>query len=65
MKYIIHSISEGGFWNKKIGWVTNIKKATQFSEEFYSDKINGDNLLVTSGKDANWIIANYEMFNLS
>ena len=56
-KYVIHSASECGWWNNKIGWVYNVRQATQIpavqKEDYQSP------LPLSKGNDAEWVVAEY------
>jgi len=55
-KFVIHSESEKGFWNNDLGWVFNIKDATQLVP--YTDGTM-PRLPMSVKNDAEWIIAGY------
>lgn len=57
MKYVIHSKSERGFYNRQLKWVKYIEKATKFSR-----LTRFDPMFVTpptKNNDIEWIICEY------
>ena len=57
-KFVIHSESEKGFWNNDLGWVFNIKDATQLVP--CPDGMM-PRLPRATKDDAEWIIAQYDL----
>lgn len=56
MLYVIHSKSEKGFWDNNIGWVFRVSDASLFTQK---DK-ETLNLPNSVGKDAEWLIVDYD-----
>ena len=56
-KFVIHSESEQGFWQKDFGWVFNVKQATQVTAN--PDGIMG-RLPMSAKNDAEYLPAGYE-----
>ena len=63
MKYIIHSNSERGFWNNKLGWVYGAGQATKFTHKQYAKMHNRlpiANIRPISVKnDTEWLVYKY------
>jgi hypothetical protein len=60
MIYIIHSKSERGFWNNKLGWVHGAAQATKFGEVTATAEPKCYMILPKTAKDdAEWIVYKY------
>jgi hypothetical protein len=56
MKYIVHSKSEQGFWNTKLGWVHSAAEATKFPVYMNTKMI----LPVSRGNDSELYVYEYD-----